>query len=162
MSHTRIALLLAMLSALAGCGDADDPLPEPDPGTGVLRIGEEVLSFEVITCGTAGEKDEGVPTLAGRGTTGAGEPFTVHATRNDVGPVHLHSVSYRAGNVLMGVGTILEAQRIRDGDAWQSPRGGPGEPLIRVDGNVVSVSGLFSEPEMRSDPIPGALRAICD
>jgi hypothetical protein len=162
MKQSRIAPLLAALFSLAACNAAGDPLPEPDPGTGLLRLGEEVLTFEVVSCSTYGEADAGAPTLAGRGTTGEGEPFTVHASRNDVGPVVVHSVSYRSGNVLLGLGTILEAQRIRDGDTWQSPRGGPNEPLVRVDGNDVSVTGVFSEPEMRSEPIRGALRARCD
>jgi hypothetical protein len=162
MRHTRSFATLLLLTLLTGaCGSGPQELDTPDPGTGLIRIDAVTHTFEVLGCELTGDSDQTGSTMLGRGTTADGETFVAQVSRIEMGPVLMHSVRYEAGSVLIGGGTVLEAQRIRDDAGWRSVRDGPPEPLVRIEGALVSARGRFSEPEMRSEPVDFELRANC-
>jgi hypothetical protein len=176
---TASAFALALLVTACGGDDVPDPAagtdrpaaapaaeeaaaaPSADRGEGTLRLGETTYRFAVRACDFGGETDDMYQTLSGRGTTPEGEPFDVFVSRNDAGGMLVHTVSFQTGDVRRGAGTVLEAQRMRHGTGWMSTRGGPAEPLIRIDGNRLTASGRFTsddDPDLAAD---GTIEATC-
>jgi hypothetical protein len=179
MNRFHLGLPLSLLLVLAACG-GDDSAASQTPadsraadgavapraanasaGEGTLRLGDAVHQFAVRACDVSGETDDMYQTLSGRGTTADGEQFDVFASRQEAGDMLVHTVSFQSGAAHRGEGIILEAQRMRHGDAWMSVRGGAAEPLIRIDGDRVTASGLFGDPEMSGEAVPGELYATC-
>jgi hypothetical protein len=174
---TRL-LPLCLALALAACTDADAPprdasqpvaqeaaTPAPDApsaGEGTLTLDGAAYPFTVVVCDLSGDADDAYQTLVGRGTTPEGEPFEVFVSRNDIGDILSHSVSFQTGDVRRGAGTVLEAQRMRMGGTWSSLRGGSSEPLVVITGNRVTAEGRFSSDDDLEATVPGRLEARCD
>jgi hypothetical protein len=175
MIRICFAATAAFLVVGAGCGSPDTDVPrveaaheEPAAATaggeeGTIRIGGTTYAFDVLACDVSGETDDDMyQTLSGRGTTPEGERFQVTVSRNDVAGMLVHTVSFAAGDVLRGEGTVREAQRMRHGQQWSSTFDGPAEPLIRIDSNRVTASGLFGSPDgSEAASEPGSLEARC-
>jgi hypothetical protein len=173
-----LPLCLALALALAACTNADAPpgaaaqpvaqeaaAPASDArssGEGTLTLDGTSYPFTVIVCDLSGDADDEYQTLVGRGTTPEGEAFSVFVSRNDIGGILSHSVSYQKGDVRSGASTVIEAQRLRMGGAWSSMRGGAAEPLIVIHGNRVTAEGRFSSDDDLEATVPGRLEARCD
>jgi|GEM_PF-3209605 len=175
-----LPLCLCLLLALTACRDAEAPdrsapppvtdaaaAPPADPGArsageGTLTLDGTAYAFDVAICDLSGEADTDYQTLVGRGTTPEGEPFEVFVSRNDIGDILTHTVSYQTGDVRRTQGTVIEAQRMRMGGAWSSMRGGAAGPLIVIDGNRITAEGRFSSDDDLDATVPGRLEARCD
>jgi hypothetical protein len=167
-------LLLTLI--FVGCGGGEDSAAESDTlatepapvdqtaqrGQGTLTLGDRQYAFNIRICDFSGEVDDDmVQTLVGRGEDAGGEPFEVYVSRLDINGMLTHSISFQQGNVARGEGTVLEAQRIRTGDQWHSHRGGPGTPLIQIEGNRLQAAGIFTPADDDSDRTEGRLEATC-
>jgi hypothetical protein len=166
-----VLTLVACTNADAPPRDAEQPVaqeaatPAPDArsvGEGTLTLDGTSYPFTVIVCDLSGDADDEYQTLVGRGTTPEGEAFSVFVSRNDIGGILSHSVSYQKGDVRSGASTVLEAQRMRMGGTWSSLRGGSAEPLVVISGNRVTAEGRFSSDDDLDATVPGRLEARCD
>lgn len=173
-ASTFAALMMTFL--ISGCnGDpADDTglnqtTTETPPtataaerGDGTLTLGDDVYSFSVRVCDFSGETDDDmIQTLVGRGDMPDGQPFDLYVSRNEVNNILTHTISFQSGDVRTGEGTVIEAQRMRMGDNWTSVRGGPAMPLIEIDGNRLTASGVFTAADDLDDRTEGRLEATC-
>jgi hypothetical protein len=50
---------------------------------------------------------------------------------------------------------------MRHGDSWLSTRGGPAEPLVRIDGQRIIATGLFASDDGTTPTQEGTLEATC-
>jgi hypothetical protein len=171
-----LALCTALL--IIGCGNTDTvddiephdaavgesaPAVDAGHGEGTLTLGGDTYSFAVRVCDFSGETDDDmIQTLVGRGETADGEQFDIFVSRNDVNDMLVHSVSFQSGDVRSAEGTVIEAQRMRMGGNWTSGRGGPAQPLIEIEGNRLTASGIFSPADDDSERIEGHLEATCN
>lgn len=171
--------LLFSLACLTACESPDVPentpphFGQPEPATveevderdgatdGTLMLGDTTYEFTVRACDFSGETDDMYQTVAGRGTTPAGEPFDVYVSRNEVGGMLMHTVSFQTGDVRSGEGTVFEAQRMRSGGTWASIYGSVTEPLIQIEGNRLTASGTFAN-DATGETMQGRIEATCD
>jgi hypothetical protein len=177
MQKRGFYLILALAVAACGAddGDTDDAAdmdrigqeaagvidPAAPEGSGTLRLGADTHAFLVRACDVSGDVDDIYQTLSGRGQTELGENFDVFVSRSEAAGVLVHTVSFQQGDVATGRGTVLEAQRMRHGDDWISTQGGPAEPLIEIDGQSITASGIFASPDGSGAPVQGELEATC-
>jgi len=135
---------------------------EKASGEGALPLAGTSYAFDVAVCDLSGEADTDYQTLVGRGTAPDGEPFEVFVSRNDIGDILTHTVSYQSGDVRRGQGTVIAAQRMRMGGTWSSVRGGSAGPLVVIAGNRITAEGQFSSDDALSATVPGRLEAPCN
>lgn len=150
---------------LAAC-DSDGSDSGPDPsgnrGEGTLVLDGVTYDFDVIACDFSGEADDTHQTVTGRGTTPEGEDFNLFVSRNDIGGLLAHTISFQMGDVASGGGTVIEAQRMRMNGTWNSLHDEPNEPLIQISGNTLTASGVFSVNDDLDDTMHGELTATCN
>ncbi len=180
-------LVAAIVATTAGCADGRseardlDDVRAPDArdatgtaadgggaaagqrGSGTLRLGDATYEFAVRACDVGGETDDTHQTITGRGTLPDGATFDVFVSRNEVGGLLVHTVSFQTGNVMRGEGRVLEAQRMRQGARWGVSPDEPDEPLVRISGDRVRAEGRFAPPDptMPGTPVHGVLEATC-
>lgn len=168
---------LAAVALLAACGSPDAPAtpdhdaaplaettteaPAGDRGQGTLQLGDTTYEFAVRACDVSGEADDMYQTISGRGTLDDGETFDVFVSRNEVQDMLSHTVSFQHGDVRTGQGTVFEANRVHSGGNWIDVHGGTAEPLVKIDGNRVTASGVFAN-DATGEQMEGRLEATCE
>lgn len=178
-------LLLPGALLLSGCDDAggsddasDRPIVTSEAGTGDredggngeanFRLGDDTYDLSIRICDFSSETDDDmIQTLVARGEMD-GEEMQIFASRNEVdsgtSSALVHTVSVQVGDIRSGDGRVIEAQRMRmEPVGWTSVRGGPAEPLIRIEGDRLVAEGLFGPDDSMeaADQVEGRLEATC-
>jgi hypothetical protein len=175
MSTRYFTLITAFALFVAACGPTDDrddfdadapvaaaPGDQTLQGEGRLTLDTDTYDFAVEVCDFSGETDDDmIQTLVGTGQDADGEPFRVYASRNVVNDILVHTISFQQGDVRRGEGRVIEAQRMRMGETWNSVRGGVAAPLIEIDGDRLTATGRFSPDDDLDDTVDGRLEATC-
>jgi len=160
-------LLLAFCTLLFVACDSSDPDGSgPDPtgnaGEGTLVLDGVTYDFDVIACDFSGEYDTTHQTVSGRGVHG-GEDFSLFVSRNEVSsggqPILVHTVSFYYD--ADPTGTNVEAQRMRMNGTWTSLHDEPDAPLIVIQGNTLTASGVFAPTDDTDHTMSGSVTATC-
>lgn len=157
-------LLLAFCTLLFVACDSDDSDPDPtgNAGEGTIILDDVTYEFDVIACDFSGETDDTHQTVSAGGTTPDGEDFDLFVSRNEVGGFLVHTVSFQTGDVGSGGGTVIQAQRMFSNGTWTSLHDEPDEPLIVIEGNTLTASGVFTVNDNLDDTVSGSVTATCD
>lgn len=160
-------LLLAFCTLLfVACDSSDPDGGGPDPtgnaGEGTLVLDGVTYGFDVIACDFSGEYDSTHQTVSGRGAHG-GEDFSLFVSRNEVSsggqPILVHTVSFYYD--ADPTGTNVEAQRMRMNGTWTSLHDEPDAPLIVIQGNTLTASGVFAPTDDTDHTMSGSVTATC-
>lgn len=165
-----LVLLAALAGGLAACGDDDDtgaPVDQTEPtevveeedpgepfldttssGSGTIVIGDETFEYEVTSCF---DEDDGAITIAGPGTTAAGEDF-------------FGEVGTSADEEFMSAGVAVGQTTFGQGDPnWQLISGVVPDATVERNGEVrISFSADFDDSaDDGTNPVAGSVDASC-
>lgn len=165
-SRSFLVKLLPLLSIplllLPGCADGDGD--SNGRGKATLTLGEERHELQIRVCDFSGDADtDQKQTLVARDKD---RTMQVFVSRTEVAGMLSHSVGVHLGNVFDG-GRVFETTRLRRGERWINPGGGPNEQLIRIDGDKLSAEGVFTpqrgpdQKDPEEEPMTGSLQATC-
>lgn len=166
-SKTSMAFVVALLAACGGDGAPESAATSGEPSspatrvTAVMELGEELYTFERVTCDLDDTIDDDVLVRAG-GTAPDGRRMTLEVERREVGDM-LHD------RVTLSFDSMMEEDRWnayvsgRPGGTWTTlvDRETLDGPLVVVENGQLTAEGIFTH-ETGDATRPGVVRVRCE